>query len=86
MKQNQKKPFQAMLRNYLIETIIYGGVAYFYYKFGLQLLTNFTAELFDSDLKLFAVFSVGVILVQALILEAIISLIVNSLGLRWPRK
>ncbi len=86
MKQNQKTSFRAMLRNYLIETIIYAGVAYLYFNYGLKLLTDLTAELFDYDLTLFAIFSLVVILIQALILETIISLIVNGLGLRWPRK
>ena len=86
MKQNSKATFRGMLQNYLIETIIYGGVVFLYYKFILQLLTNPLFDLFNQNLNLYAVITIVLILLQALILEIFISLIVNGLGLRWPRK
>ena len=86
MKQNQKVAFRGMLQNYLIETIIYGGVVFLYYKFVLQLLTKPLFDLFNQNLNLYAVITIVLILLQALILEIFISLIVNGLGLRWPRK
>lgn len=86
MNQKQNVSFRSILINYLIETIIYGGVAYLYFKFVLLLLIEPITELFYLDLNLYAVLSIALILVQALILEIFISLIVNGLGLRWPRK
>ena len=86
MDPKKKTSFRAMLWNYLIETIIYGGVAFLYYKFVLELLADPISDLFSKNLSLYAGLSIILILIQAFILEMFISLIVNGLRLRWPRK
>ncbi len=86
MSQKPKTTFRAMLWNYLIETIIYGGVAFLYFKFVLQFFAEPISELFSINLSLYAWLSLILILIQAFILEMFISLIVNGLRLRWPRK
>lgn len=74
-------PFLILIRNFLIEVAVYGVLLVIYFFVALRYLGEPLARLFDSNLLVYAVLGLGLIVVQAVVLEFITSLLFDFLGL-----
>jgi len=74
-------PFIVLIRNFLIEVAVYGVLLVIYFYVALRYLGEPLARLFDNNLLVYAVLGLGLIVVQAVVLEFITSLLFDFLGL-----
>jgi hypothetical protein len=77
----QQVPFRQLIRNFLIEVAVYGVLLVVYFFVALRYLGDPLARLFNSNLAAYAVIGLGLIVVQAVVLEFITSLLFDFLGL-----
>ncbi|MBN2043771.1 MAG: hypothetical protein JW757_02025 [Anaerolineales bacterium] len=80
-KDQTQVPFGELLRNFVIELIVYGILIAIYFYVALRFLANPLAALFGNNLAAYAVISLGLIVVQAVFLEFVTSLLFDYLGL-----
>lgn len=74
-------PFRQMLRNLMIEMLVYGVLLVGYLFIVLEYFADPLRKLFEQDLPFYAVVGLGLIIVQAVLLEFITSLLFDFLGL-----
>jgi len=74
-------PFQELLRNFVIELIVYGILIAIYFYIALRFLAEPLADLFHSNLLAYGVIGLGLIVGQAVLLEFVTSLLFDFLGL-----
>lgn len=74
-------PFRELLRNFVIELIVYGVLIGIYFYIALRFLAEPLARLFENNLYVYAVIGLGLIVVQAVFLEFVTSLLFDFLGL-----
>ena len=72
---------RVLVRNFLIELLIYAALVVIYFLLVLRYLAGPLERLFDSNLFLYAIVCLLLIVAQAVLLEAITSFIVNQAGL-----
>ena len=72
---------QILLRNFVIELIIYGTMVTAYSIVVLRLLGEPLSRLFDSNLGVYALVSLVLIVVQGVLLDAITSFLLDRLRL-----
>jgi hypothetical protein len=70
-----------LIRNFIIELIIYGLLVLGYFFLVLRLLGEPLKEMFDTNLVLYAFVALGLILAQSVLLEAVTTFLVGRLGL-----
>ncbi len=73
-------PFQELLRNFIIEMLVYGVLIAIYFFVALRFLANPLARLFESNLVAYAVIGLGLIVAQAVLLEVVTSWLFDFLG------
>jgi hypothetical protein len=81
MDPEQKKSFKALIRNFLIEMVVYGGLLLIYFLLALRYLGEPLARMYASNLKLYSVLSLVLIVAQAVVLEFVVSFLFDFLGL-----
>ncbi len=81
MEKKQRVPFRILIRNFLIELIVYGVLLVVYFFVVLRYLSEPLAQLFGENLIVYAVIGLGFIVVQAVVLEFVTSLLFDFLGL-----
>ncbi len=69
-----------LVRNFVIEMLVYAALVIGYFLLVLRLLGDPLARLFSQNLALYAVVSLLLIVAQGVLLEAITSLIMGRLG------
>lgn len=74
-------PFKQLIRNFLIEMVVYGVLLIAYFFLALRFLAAPLARLFDNNLVVYAVLGLILIVVQAVVLEFVTSLLFDFLGL-----
>lgn len=74
-------PFRQMLRNLMIEMLVYGVLLVGYLFIVLEYFSDPIRNLFEQNLPLYAVVGLGLIIVQAVLLEFITSILFDFLGL-----
>jgi len=74
-------PFRELIRNFLIELVVYGVLLVIYFFVALRYLAEPLSRLFENNLLVYAVMGLGLIVVQAVFLEFITSLLFDFLGL-----
>jgi len=72
---------QILLRNFVIELIIYGTMVTAYSIVVLRLLGEPLSRLFDSNLGVYALVSLVLIVLQGVLLDAITSFLLDRLRL-----
>lgn len=72
-----------LLRDFIIELIIYGGLVTVYYFLVLRFLSSPLVLLYDRYLPLYAVAALILIVAQGVILESITSFLLSRLGLGY---
>jgi hypothetical protein len=80
-KDQPQIPFRELLRNFLIEMVVYGILIGIYFYVALRFLAEPLAVLFGNNLVAYAVVSLGLIVVQSVFLEFVTSLLFDFLGL-----
>lgn len=70
-----------LVRNLAIELIVYGILVVAYFFVALQLLGESLARLFHSNLVTYALVSLGLIVAQGVLLDAITSFLLDRLNL-----
>ena len=81
MEDKQRPSFGVLLRNFLVELVVYGVLMVVYFFVALRYLAEPLAQLFHNDLVVYAVIGLGLIVVQAVFLEFVTSLLFDFLGL-----
>jgi hypothetical protein len=72
---------KTLVRNLIIELLVYGVLLVGYFFLVLRFLGGFLTDLFLNQIELYAFLGLGLIVVQAVILEAITSLLIRMLRL-----
>lgn len=80
-EKNPRVPFREMIRNFIIELIVYGLLLVAYFYLALRYLAAPLSRLFDNSLIVYAVLGLILIVVQAVFLEFVTSLLFDFLGL-----
>jgi hypothetical protein len=77
------KPAQIriLIRNFIIEMVIYGLLVVGYFLLILRILGDPLKSLFDQNLFLYALAALGLIVAQSVLLEMITSFLVSRLKL-----
>lgn len=70
------------LRNFLIELGIYGSLVIAYFYLALRLLVSPLKHLFQTNLPIYAVISLLLIVIQGVLLESLTSFLLERLGLQ----
>jgi hypothetical protein len=70
-----------IVRNFLIELIVYGALVVAYFILVLQSLGNWLTSLYYNNLTVYAVVALVLIVVQAVILEKVTTFLIERLGL-----
>jgi hypothetical protein len=70
-----------LFRNLLIEIIIYSVLIFGYYLLVLRWLDDWLLSTFNSDLFLYAIFGLGVIIIQAVILDYVTTFLMRYIKL-----
>ena len=77
-----KRPrLRILVRNFMIELAVYGILLVIYFFAVLRLLSGVLSELYLSNTTLYAVVGLGLIVVQAVALEALTSYLLRLLHL-----
>ena len=72
---------RTLIRNFALEMVIYGILVTIYFFVVLRSLEPWLADLYNSNLTIYAVAALGVIVIQSVFLEVITSFLVERLGL-----
>ncbi|MFQ5855899.1 MAG: hypothetical protein ACE5LU_09680 [Anaerolineae bacterium] len=75
---------RALIRNFLLELIVYGILVVGYFFIVLRLLAEPLADLFHSNLVTYAFIALGLIVAQGVVLDAITSFLLEQLRLEQP--
>ncbi|MEW5988510.1 MAG: hypothetical protein AB1791_17920 [Chloroflexota bacterium] len=70
-----------LLRNFLLELLIYGGLVFAYFLLALRLLDDLLFNLSEQRPAWYAIAALGLIVVQGVALEAVTSFLIERLGL-----
>jgi len=77
----KKQKMRVMVRNFVVELIIYSILVIAYFVVALRLLGESLARLFHSNLVTYALVSLGLIVAQGVLLDAITSFLLDRLNL-----
>jgi hypothetical protein len=77
----KKQKMRVMVRNFAIELIIYSILVVAYFVVALRLLGKSLAGLFHSNLATYAFVSLGLIVAQGVLLDALTSFLLDRLNL-----
>ena len=81
MSKEPESNLRRLARSFAIELIIYGVLLTAYFLLVLQFLGAPLTNLFDSNLVVYSVVALTLIVVQAVVLEAVTSFLIRILGL-----
>ena len=81
-KEIDKNPdLRILLRNFLIELVLYATLVVGYFLVALRLLNDYLTNLFHNDLVLYAVFALVLIVAQGVFLDGVTSFLLNQIKL-----
>ena len=72
---------RSLLRNFILEMILYGILVVAYFLVVLRYLGDPLTELYDANLRLYAVVALALIMAQGVVLEWVTSFLVDIMGL-----
>ena len=77
-----KRPnIRILVRNFIIEILVYGVLLVGYFYLVLQYLGDFLTNLFDNQLPIYSFLGLGLIVAQAVLLEMVTSYLIRLLRL-----
>lgn len=74
-----KAGLKNLLRNFLLESAIYGVLLIIYFYLVLRLLNNMLTNLFDKNLVAYSILALALIIGQGVLLERISSFILDQI-------
>ena len=74
--------YRLLLRNFVIEIVIYGSLLTAYYFVALRLLASPLQNLFTHNLSYYAIAALVLIVAQAMLLENLTTYLLERLGLQ----
>ena len=77
----QKPNIRILIRNLIIELLLYGVLLVIYFFAVLQFLGSFLTDLFDNQLVIYSFLGLGLIVAQAVLLETVTSFLLRLLRL-----
>ena len=77
----QKPNIRILIRNLIIELLLYGVLLVIYFFVVLQFLGNFLTDLFNNQLVIYSILGLGLIVTQAVLLETVTSFLLRLLRL-----
>ena len=77
----KRAQIQILIRNFVIEMVIYGLLVLGYFFLVLRLLGDPLKDLFDQNILLYALVALGLIVAQSVLLEMVTSFLMNQLKL-----
>lgn len=77
----QKPNLQKLVRNFIIELILYGCLLVVYFFAVLQFLDDVLSSLFINNTTIYAIFGLVLIVAQAVVLESVTSYLIRLLRL-----
>ncbi len=81
-KESNKIPnLRILIRNFLIELVLYGVLVVGYFLVALRLLNDYLTGLFHSNLTLYAILALFLIVAQGVLLEGVTSFLLNQIKL-----
>lgn len=80
----RKKRIRVLIRNLVIELVLYSALLAAYLFTVLRLLDDILARLFINNLVAYAFIGLGLILTQGVVLDLLTSFIINQLQLERP--
>jgi uncharacterized membrane protein len=79
---NRKSPdTPKLIRNFLIEMVVYGGLVVIYFFVVLRLLGNFLSQLFSDNLSVYAVVALILIVAQGVLLDFLTTFLLDNIKL-----
>jgi hypothetical protein len=77
----KEKSFRTLIRNFVLELIVYGALVVVYFLLVLRYLDEWLQGLFNSNLAVYAVLSLGLVVTQAVILDLVTTFLLDWLNL-----
>lgn len=77
----EKNSGSSIIRNFLIEMLVYGFLLVIYFFVALRFLSEPLARLFNQNLNAYAAIGLALIVAQAVLLEFVVSFLFDFLGL-----
>lgn len=77
----QEPNLRRWLRDFVIELVIYGGLVVVYFYVVLRFLETYLTDLFRTNLPLYAVAALVLIVLQGAMLESLTSFLLNQIKL-----
>jgi hypothetical protein len=68
-----------LFRNLLIEMVIYSILIFGYYLLVLRFLADWLMSIFQSDLVIYSIFGLGIIIIQAVFLDFVTSYLMRHI-------
>lgn len=81
MEEKTDSSYKLILRNFLIEMLIYGVLLVGYFFFALRYFKQPLADYFNDNLTLYAFIGLGLIVAQAVMLDMVVTFLFNAIGL-----
>jgi len=81
MKDDDKRTFRRLARNFLIELLIYAALVIGYFVIVLRVLGDPLSQLFEDNLVGYAVASLGLVVAQGVVLDYVVTLLLDFFGL-----
>jgi len=81
MFMSQRPKLQKLVRNFIIELVIYGILLVIYFFAVLQFLGGMLSNLYINNTTIYAIFGLTLIVTQAVVLEAVTSYLIRLLHL-----
>jgi len=78
---SQKPNLRKLVRNFIIELAVYGMLLVVYFFAVLQFLGGMLSNLFLNNMSLYAIVGLALIIIQAVVLEAVTSYLIRLLHL-----
>lgn len=78
---SEKPNLRKLVRNFIIELAVYGVLLVVYFFAVLQFLGGMLSNLFYSNMSLYAIVGLALIITQAVVLEAVTSYLIRLLHL-----
>jgi hypothetical protein len=78
---SQRPKLQKLVRNFIIELVVYGILLVIYFFAVLQFLGGMLNNLYLTDATIYAVVGLALIVTQAVVLEAVTSYLIGLLRL-----
>lgn len=77
----ERTDIKLLIRNFLIELVVYGALVIGYFLIVLRFLENYINNLFSSNLTMYAVLSLILILAQGVLLERVTTILLDQIKL-----